>query len=277
LHYIVISIIIVKISSKAWSVFRERGLSGELLKKRREELCVSIEDVSEALKIRSEYLSAIEHDNFDRLPVAVYTIGYIRCYAKYLDFDAEPVIAAFASHLASPAPSTIIPVSSSKRKIPGYFFALFILLAVFLSYAVYTYTGINLTEVRTAEKVSPFAEEGKTVSTAPIAANNASAEGRSDHGPEENKVGVSLPADSNSKEHRLDIAAHETTWIRISFDDGKSEEMILRPGTSKNLEFSGPIMMRIGNAGGVALKIDDKDLGVPGNSGQVVDLAFPKQ
>jgi len=251
-------------------------LAGELLRKRREELGVSIEDASEALKISSEYLSAIEHDNFDRLPVAVYTIGYIRCYAKYLDFDAESVIAAFASHLSSPAPSTIIPVFSSRRKIPGYFYALLILLTVFLIFTVYTYTGKNLIPSGTGEKVSSLTEEKKVVSAPPVAAKNTRAEKPAELRPEENKPDEALPAAFNNKEHHLGIVASDKTWIRITFDNGKSEEMILSPGTSKNLEFAGSILLRIGNAGGVALKIDDKDLGVPGNMGQVVDLTFPQ-
>jgi cytoskeletal protein RodZ len=67
-------------------------VAGEILKKAREESGADINEVSDALKIRPEYLSAIENDSFDQLPVAVYTIGYIRCYAKYLcGVEAEPV------------------------------------------------------------------------------------------------------------------------------------------------------------------------------------------
>ena len=63
---------------------------------------LDIKEVSDTLKISSEYLISIENDMFDRLPVAVYTVGYIRCYAKYLEVDAGPVISDFTSHLASP-------------------------------------------------------------------------------------------------------------------------------------------------------------------------------
>ena len=76
-------------------------MSGEIFKKRREELGLDINEVSDTLKISSEYLISIENDMFDRLPVAVYTVGYIRCYAKYLEVDAGPVIANFSSHLLS--------------------------------------------------------------------------------------------------------------------------------------------------------------------------------
>ena len=156
--------------------FQERGLAGEILKKRREELGFDIKEVSDTLKISSEYLISIENDMFDRLPVAVYTVGYIRCYAKYLEVDAGPVISSFTSHLASPKPSTIIPVSSSRRKVPVYVYAILLLLAGLSAFAVYTYTWKNrpnLTLGPTVEKVVPSVKEENIIPAVPSAANSA--------------------------------------------------------------------------------------------------------
>lgn len=114
-------------------------MAGEVFKKKREELGINIEEAAEVLKIGPEYLIAIENDIFDKLPVAVYTIGYIRCYAKYLNVDAEPVIANFTSHLSSPKPSTIIPVASSRRKVPVYIYIASVLLAALIVFVVAVY------------------------------------------------------------------------------------------------------------------------------------------
>ena len=44
---------------------------------------------------------------------------------------------------------------------------------------------------------------------------------------------------------------------------------------SKDWSFAGSAVLKIGNAGGIALKFDGKDLGVPGKPGQVLNLKFP--
>ena len=78
------------------------------------------------------------------------------------------------------------------------------------------------------------------------------------------------------REHQLEITASDTVWMRIAFENGKSEELLLKAGTSKSWTFGGTAVLKIGNAGGAALKFDGKDLGVPGDPGQVLDLTLPR-
>ncbi|MDR2267879.1 MAG: helix-turn-helix domain-containing protein [Holosporaceae bacterium] len=61
----------------------------DLLKKTREEKKLSLEEISKELKIRSCYLEAIECHDYDNLPESVYSIGFVRSYAKFLELDAE--------------------------------------------------------------------------------------------------------------------------------------------------------------------------------------------
>ena len=248
-------------------------MAGEILKKKREELGIDIKEASEILKIGSEYLYAIENDIFERLPVAVYTIGYIRCYAKYLDVDAEPVIANFISHLSSPKPSTIIPVSSSRRKVPGYTYVVLALLSGLLVFAVSVYTSRNRAGGLSVENIKTSVKKDVSVPPAPMAKDRVTA-----RMPEKNSrenVAESAPITTDRKEHRLEIIARDTSWVQIGFENGKHEEALLRSGISKDWRFSGPAVLKIGNAGGVSLRFDGKDLGVPGNSGQVLNLNFP--
>jgi cytoskeleton protein RodZ len=251
-------------------------LAGEILKKRREELGIDIREAADALKISPEYLSAIENDIFDKLPVAVYTIGYIRCYAKYLNIDAEPVILNFVSHLTTPKPSTIIPVSSSKRKAPVYFYLVFALVAGALTFIVYAYMVKNRTDVMTAEKVAPAVEEKIPVPAAPPADAVAPVTVPVETKPEEIKTSEPVPAAPDKKAHQVVVTASDAVWLQISFEDGKTEEVLLRSGDSKRWEYDGTAVLKIGNAGGVSLKFDGKDLGIPGQTGQVLNLTFPQ-
>ena len=65
---------------------------GLIFKTERTKQKLTLEVISEQLKIRKIFLQAIENEQFDELPGGVYTIGFIRSYAKYLNLDQEAII-----------------------------------------------------------------------------------------------------------------------------------------------------------------------------------------
>ena len=253
-------------------------MAGEIFKKRREEQGIDIRSVSAVLKIGPEFLSAIENDDYEKLPVAVYTIGYIRCYAKHLDLDAEPVIADFRSHLSSPKPSTIIPVSSSRRKVPASFFVVFVLLAGFLSFILFDYLLKNRPDVQPPENGKVDGQVQNAVSSLPLNTEGLPARTLQESIPEEVSQAPAGQAQvaADMQEHELRITTSDTVWVQISFQDGKVEEKLLGSGISMTWKYTGSAKLKIGNAGGVALKFNGKDFGVPGSAGQVVNLTFPQ-
>ena len=66
--------------------------AGEHLKKKREKLDLSVEDISEKLKIKVSYLKDLENGSYDKLPPDVYVKGFIRNYAALIGLDAEKII-----------------------------------------------------------------------------------------------------------------------------------------------------------------------------------------
>jgi hypothetical protein len=79
-----------------------------------------------------------------------------------------------------------------------------------------------------------------------------------------------------SQSNKLEIQASELTWISITEDENQSYQIMLRPGD--NLErVAGRFVIDIGNAGGIALRLNGEDLGVPGQRGQVVHLILPRE
>ncbi len=52
----------------------------------------NLEVIAEQLKIRKVFLEAIENEQFEQLPGGVYTVGFIRSYAKYLNLDHDAII-----------------------------------------------------------------------------------------------------------------------------------------------------------------------------------------
>jgi cytoskeleton protein RodZ len=68
------------------------GEIGELLKARRRELGLSLDDVYQVIKIRPRYLEAVEADRPDQVPAEVYYKGYIRSYGNFLGLNGPELV-----------------------------------------------------------------------------------------------------------------------------------------------------------------------------------------
>jgi cytoskeleton protein RodZ len=236
---------------------RGRFLAGEILKKRREDLGLSVQEIAEALKIRKDYLAAIEEDAFEKLPVPVYTLGYIRAYAKYLEVDSDPIVEFYNKHLSQPESAAIMPIAFSRKKFPAAYpvIALIAILAVFI--ALFLFFGRRSSkQIGLPAGQSPVQQQAEP------------------SGVFHEATPPSLPPET--KEHNLEITAEETTWLSIKFSNGKTDEALLRPGDSKTWTFAGRATLKIGNAGGIGMKFDGEDLGTPGDPGEVKTLTLPE-
>lgn len=65
---------------------------GEVLIAKRGERGLTIEQVAAATRIRIDNLRALEADDFDEFPAAVYARGYLRTYATFLGLDADALL-----------------------------------------------------------------------------------------------------------------------------------------------------------------------------------------
>jgi cytoskeletal protein RodZ len=64
---------------------------------------ISIREVSESTKIRGDYLSAFEANNFDIDLPEVYLRGFVRLYARFLELDQDSILADLAIELGEPS------------------------------------------------------------------------------------------------------------------------------------------------------------------------------
>ncbi len=65
--------------------------TGPVLKSLREKMGIELHDISLATKIRSQYLEAIELEQFGSLPPEIYTRGFVIEYARYLSLNPDRV------------------------------------------------------------------------------------------------------------------------------------------------------------------------------------------
>ncbi len=82
---------------------------GEILKKSRLEKNVTLESISAETKINLKYLKAIEENNFDALPPAAFTKGFLQNYAKTIGVDPATVLAVFRRDYDQDERGRIIP------------------------------------------------------------------------------------------------------------------------------------------------------------------------
>ncbi len=69
---------------------------GQQLQKRREERCITLDDIASATHIQKKYLSAIEQGNFRKLPTSrTFRLAYIREYAHLVGLPTEACLDQF--------------------------------------------------------------------------------------------------------------------------------------------------------------------------------------
>ncbi|MFY9573476.1 MAG: helix-turn-helix domain-containing protein [Blastocatellia bacterium] len=77
---------------------------GEELRNRREQRNITLAEISEATRIGSRFLKAIETDNFSILPGGIFTRSFIRAYAKHVGMNEDEAVALYLQQVA-PGPA----------------------------------------------------------------------------------------------------------------------------------------------------------------------------
>ncbi len=70
---------------------------GEILAAKRKELKLKLKKASSDLKIKQEYLEALEEGNLSEISQHVYATGYVKSYAKWLGMSQEEITAMIKS------------------------------------------------------------------------------------------------------------------------------------------------------------------------------------
>ena len=88
---------------------------GQRLKKAREYRNLTFEKVEEATRIRTQYLQALESDDFSALPSPIQARGFLRNYAEYLGYDLDQMIEELRA--ANPEPGEPEVVFEGAQKV----------------------------------------------------------------------------------------------------------------------------------------------------------------
>ena len=78
---------------------------GDALRLQREQMGVTLQQAAEDTRIREKFLQAIESGDYQSLPGTVYTKGFLRNYAGYLNLEAEEMLALYAGERGGSEPA----------------------------------------------------------------------------------------------------------------------------------------------------------------------------
>ena len=244
---------------------------GERFRAAREGRGLSLSEVAEQIRIRSVYLSAIEDENWAAIGAPVYVRGFLRTYARFLGLEPEEMVAEFNAQAPTPQPpppphptpssAEYLGTDRPARTSPMLWIAG--LVAVVLVAFVF-YNELQLHEHKARAPVAAVPSE--LPSNVPANGPGVMA-GLPSMGP------PASPGPGADGPHSLEVTISSPSWLRVTVDGNVSMEGTFPAGTVKRFHGKSAVL-RIGNAGGVKVSVDGKNLGKMGSSGDVVERSF---
>jgi cytoskeleton protein RodZ len=151
---------------------------GETLRAQREKKGITLEQAASDTRIREKFLKALEDSDYQTLPGTVYTKGFLRNYAEYLELPSEELVVQFHQERDQPdAPRTFKPLNPIARRslifTPAVFIPVVVLagIVLFVSYLYYQFVSfavpprIEITEPASdaIAQSADFVVRGRTV------------------------------------------------------------------------------------------------------------------
>jgi cytoskeleton protein RodZ len=237
----------------------------EELRKTRLDKKITLQEISSATRINVRFLEAIEQGDFDILPKP-YIKSFIKQYSRYVGFDENIILKQIEDRQdvtpreEKAEPSVAVPYSprSESLNTPKLKIVFLVLIALGVI-ALFVYVLINVfdsPEEQVAER--PFQDVVREIEEEAD---------RMPLGPPE----TSSPFDYGQRDSlSLAITVIDTVWLTITVDNVIQEEYIFPPGTRQRWKAANDFLLTVGNAGGVAIMVNDDSIGVLGTQGQVV-------
>ncbi|MFF3576494.1 helix-turn-helix domain-containing protein [Streptomyces mirabilis] len=258
--------------------YREEGLSvGRSLRQARIEAGLTVDDVSNATRVRIAIVQAIEQDDFAPCGGDVYARGHIRTLARAVRIDPAPLLARYdAEHGGRPAPTPAAPMFEAERIRPERRGPNWTAAMVAAIVAVIGFVGFTVVKGSGGSDAKSSVAEGSTP-TASTSTTSASPK-------------ISKPADPKPEPTDSAIAAapQDKVTVQVSAPDGRSWisakdhngrllfDGLLKQGESKTFQDKTKIDLVLGDAGAIKLYVNGKKIDDQFQPGQVERLTYTK-
>jgi cytoskeletal protein RodZ len=229
------------------------GSFGENLRRERELRGVSLREIADNTKISIRFLEALEEDRVDVLPGGLFPRSFVRQYATFVGLDPDRAVADFLVQHGPPEPEKTPPPLERRAWLsPGaLFFAAVALVAAFLV--------LRRPETETDRQTAA------TATPTPVPVAPAVLPTDRVYPP---PVSVATPAPPRET-LVVTMTAEQSCWVEVRADGETVMNRVLAEGESETLEALGEIVLSVGNAGGLALRVNDQPALPLGRSGEV--------
>lgn len=278
---------------------------GQQLRSQREQLGLSIENVERHSHIRAHYLQALEGGNLDDLPSPVQGRGMLTNYANFLGLDPDKLLLHYAEGLqarlslrqrmlqqAQPTRPRK-DIAHRKWRIPlDLLFGSFLILAL-IAFLVWGAIRISdMTNQTTPEANGPSIAEilaGNRIPTiteisspgitttaiveAPIMATTIETVTSGEASVTEVQTEI-LPSTPNNAPVQIYIIALERCWMSVTVDDQIQFQGRTLPGSTYPYAGNERIVLKTGNGSALKVIYNQRDLGVLGSFGEVIEQSF---
>ncbi|MGH3318942.1 MAG: helix-turn-helix domain-containing protein [Streptosporangiaceae bacterium] len=242
---------------------------GEALATARQGAGLTVAQVSEATRVRETIIEAIEHDDFSLCGGHFYARGHIRAIAGVVGAESEPLVheydQTYGSPRGEPRPLHDLggrPVSVASRHTLNWSAIMAVVLAVVV---VLGLVQLFTRGVGSGDGGKPPVAHDR-VSPSPTATPSSPSPS-----PTKNEKLALVPR-GGVKVH---VRASDETWMSVR--DGSGQQLfqgLLYHGDAKTWDAHKLIKLTVGNAGGISIRVNGKDVGVPGEPGAVMHLSF---
>lgn len=135
---------------------------GTLLKNTRERKKLTLRDVEKHIKVREQFVKALEEDRWNVFTSKIYIMGILKNYARFLSLDEQKILAFFRREYEKKEDvrfkeriSGNYLSSDSRKTVLAGFIVLFLLFLVYFSYQIYQYMKPPTVEIL-SPKVTTF-------------------------------------------------------------------------------------------------------------------------
>lgn len=287
-------------SPEADAIFQELG--GQM-RRQRELLGLSLEDVERHTHLREHYLTALEDGRLDDLPSPVQGRGMLKNYAAFLGMNPEPLLLRFADGLQArlaarqAVKQPARPAAAKRRKRRGMprllrrllsgdiliggtltvLLGLIVFWVVIRIYAVSAKVTPTPTAPSIAEVLLATATASPTATLPPPSPTPAPTQAFPTMPPATDPVTGALVTPNPGGGVQVYISVRERAWMRV-FVDGKVEfEGRVLPGSAYPFAGSETIEVLTGSGSALQITHNGLDAGILGAFGDVVDRIYGAQ
>ncbi len=248
-----------------------RGNFGERLKRERELREVTLEEITQATRIGSRFLEALENEDWDKLPGGVFNRGFVRSIAHYLGLGEEAFLAeydmAYGAHADQLAQKYAQKLEDRIPQTPLWIpFALalgaLLLVAAIIAGGIYGWRRfVRHSAQKPASGLAiPAPDSSLNAGTSPLP-----------HSTTTSSPAVSLTSATESP-LQLSASASAITRVRVQADGAVVLDDIIRPGENRHFLARTEFVVFAGDSSALLLELNGEampPLGAPGTSGTI--------